>query len=170
MRPARLARAWCARQLDDQRTRRPCRKLLQKTFDRRNVSEGMEAIAVDAKLARGLWSAQHQYGVTFLIAAKAVVKGPDVHPFFSWGRKPRQTLFRGWNFHKYLIGRDGYIAEAFASTVEPTDARIKPRLAGRFRKAEAARKRQVSPQLTGPAGKSPRRIKAVAVAAQLLLG
>src|SRR5437660_1250295 len=62
MRPARLARAWCARQLDDQRTRRPCRKLLQKTFDRRNVSEGMEAIAVDAKLARGLWSAQHQYG------------------------------------------------------------------------------------------------------------
>jgi len=115
-------------------------------------------------------AAQHQYGVTFLIAAKAVVKGPDVHPFFSWGRKPRQALFRGWNFHKYLIGRDGYIAEAFASTVEPTDARIKPRLAGRFRKAEAARKRQVSPQLTGPAGKSPRRIKAVAVAAQLLLG
>ena len=25
-----------------------------------------------------------------------------------------------WNFHKYLIGRDGNIAEVFPETVEPT--------------------------------------------------
>jgi glutathione peroxidase len=34
-----------------------------------------------------------------------------------------------WNFHKYLIGRDGYIAEVFASAIEPTDTRIKTAIA-----------------------------------------
>src|SRR5882757_953287 len=29
-------------------------------------------------------TAQHQYGVTFPIAAKAIVKGPDAHPFYKW--------------------------------------------------------------------------------------
>ena len=28
-----------------------------------------------------------------------------------------------WNFHKYLVGRDGTLAAAFASAVEPTDTR-----------------------------------------------
>jgi len=30
-----------------------------------------------------------------------------------------------WNFHKYLVGRDGYIAEAFPETIEPSDTRVK---------------------------------------------
>jgi glutathione peroxidase len=34
-----------------------------------------------------------------------------------------------WNFHKYLIGRDGYIAEVFPKTVEPLDTRIKTAIA-----------------------------------------
>jgi len=29
-----------------------------------------------------------------------------------------------WNFHKYLIGRDGHIAAVFASSVDPTDTRV----------------------------------------------
>ena len=29
-----------------------------------------------------------------------------------------------WNFHKYLIGRDGHIVAAFPSAVEPTDTRV----------------------------------------------
>jgi glutathione peroxidase len=70
-------------------------------------------------------TAQHQYGVTFPIAAKAVVKGPDAHPFFKWAAEARPKDVPRWNFHKYLVGRDGYIAEVFASTVEPTDTRIK---------------------------------------------
>jgi glutathione peroxidase len=70
-------------------------------------------------------TAQHQYGVTFPIAAKAVVKGPDAHPFFKWAAEARPKDVPRWNFHKYLVGRDGYIAVVFASTVEPTDTRIK---------------------------------------------
>jgi glutathione peroxidase len=70
-------------------------------------------------------TAQHQYGVTFPIAAKAVVKGPNAHPFYKWAAEARPRDVPRWNFHKYLIGRDGYIAEAYAETVEPTDTRIK---------------------------------------------
>ena len=74
-------------------------------------------------------TAQHQYGVTFPIAAKAVVKGPNAHPFYKWAADARPKDVPRWNFHKYLIGRDGYIAEVFPETVEPTDTRIKTAIA-----------------------------------------
>jgi glutathione peroxidase len=74
-------------------------------------------------------TAQHQYGVTFPIAAKAVVKGPDAHPFYKWAAGARPKDVPRWNFHKYLIGRDGYIAEVFPETVEPTDTRVKTAIA-----------------------------------------
>jgi glutathione peroxidase len=70
-------------------------------------------------------TAQHQYGVTFPIAAKSVVKGPNAHPFYKWAAEARPKDVPTWNFHKYLVGRDGYIAEVFPSTVEPSDTRIK---------------------------------------------
>ena len=74
-------------------------------------------------------TAQHQYGVTFPIAAKAVVKGPNAHPFYKWAADARPKDVPRWNFHKYLIGRDGYIAEAFPSAVEPSDTRVKTAIA-----------------------------------------
>ena len=74
-------------------------------------------------------TAQHQYAVTFPIAAKAVVVGPKAHPFYKWAAEARPKDVPRWNFHKYLIGRDGYIADVFASAVEPTDTRIKTAIA-----------------------------------------
>ena len=74
-------------------------------------------------------TAQHQYGVTFPIAAKAVVKGPNAHPFYKWAADARPKEVPRWNFHKYLIGRDGYIAEVFPSAVEPSDTRVKTAIA-----------------------------------------
>jgi glutathione peroxidase len=74
-------------------------------------------------------TAQHQYGVTFPIAAKSVVKGPNAHPFYKWAAEARPNDVPRWNFHKYLIGRDGYIAEAFPQTVEPSDTRVKTAIA-----------------------------------------
>jgi glutathione peroxidase len=70
-------------------------------------------------------TAQHQYGVTFPIAAKVAVKGPNAHPFYKWAADARPKEVPRWNFHKYLIGRDGYIAEVFPETVEPRDSRVK---------------------------------------------
>ena len=74
-------------------------------------------------------TAHHQYGVTFPIAAKAVVVGAKAHPFYKWAAEARPREVPRWNFHKYLIGRDGYIAEVFPSAVEPADTRIKTAIA-----------------------------------------
>jgi glutathione peroxidase len=74
-------------------------------------------------------TAHHQYGVTFPIAAKAVVVGAKAHPFYKWAAEARPREIPKWNFHKYLIGRDGYIAEVFPSAVEPADTRIKTAVA-----------------------------------------
>lgn len=74
-------------------------------------------------------TAQHQYGVTFPIAAKAVVKGPNAHPFYKWAAEARPKDVPRWNFHKYLIGRDGYIADVFPESVEPADTRVKTAIA-----------------------------------------
>jgi glutathione peroxidase len=76
-----------------------------------------------------LQAAHGQYGVTFPIAGKAVVKGPNAHPFYKWAADIRPKDVPRWNFHKYLIGRDGYIADVFPETVEPLDTRVKTAIA-----------------------------------------
>jgi glutathione peroxidase len=73
--------------------------------------------------------ANKQYGVTFPMTAKAVVTGSNAHPFYRWAAEARPKDTPRWNFHKYLIGRDGYIADVFASSVEPTDTRVKTAVA-----------------------------------------
>jgi len=77
-------------------------------------------------------TAQHQFGVTFPMAAKATVKGTNAHPFYKWAADARPKDVPRWNFHKYLIGRDGYIAEVFPETVEPSDTRVKTAIARAF--------------------------------------
>jgi len=69
-------------------------------------------------------TANHAYGVTFPIAEKAVVKGAGADPFYKWAASERPLDLPRWNFHKYLIGRDGHIAASFPSAVEPTDPRV----------------------------------------------
>src|SRR5260370_9944313 len=74
-------------------------------------------------------TAQHHYGVTFPIAAKAVVKGPNAHPFYKLAADALPEEVTHWNFHKYLVGRDGYIADVFPESVEPADTRVKTAIA-----------------------------------------
>ena len=74
-------------------------------------------------------TAQRHYAVTFPIAAKAAVNGPNAHPFYKWAADARPKDVPRWNFHKYLVGRDGYIAEVFRETVEPSDTRVKTAIA-----------------------------------------
>ncbi len=69
-------------------------------------------------------TAHKQYGVSFPLAAKAEVRGAAVHPFYRWAALERPGETPRWNFHKYLVGRDGHIAAVFTQQVEPTDARI----------------------------------------------
>jgi glutathione peroxidase len=69
-------------------------------------------------------TAHGEYGVSFPLAAKADVKGPSAHPFYKWAAAERPGDGPRWNFHKYLIGKDGRIAAAFPSQVEPTDPKV----------------------------------------------
>ena len=69
-------------------------------------------------------TAHGDYGVGFPLAAKAQVKGPSPHPFYKWAATERPLETPRWNFHKYLIGRDGRIAAVFATDIEPMDARV----------------------------------------------
>ena len=69
-------------------------------------------------------TAHEEYGVTFPLTAKATVKGPNAHPFYKWAASERPQNTPQWNFHKYLVGRDGHIAAVFASAVEPMDAPV----------------------------------------------
>jgi glutathione peroxidase len=66
-------------------------------------------------------TAQGTYHVTFPITEKVAVKGKDAHPFFRWAAADRPREAPRWNFHKYLIGRDGQLRSTFPSAVEPTD-------------------------------------------------
>jgi glutathione peroxidase len=63
------------------------------------------------------------YGVRFAMFAKSPVVGPGANPLFAalaqaTGKPPR------WNFHKYLLDRQGQVAATFASDVAPQDARL----------------------------------------------
>jgi glutathione peroxidase len=69
-------------------------------------------------------TAEQEYGVSFPMAAKVAVRGANPHPFYRWAATERPLETPRWNFHKYLIGHDGHIAAAFASNVEPMDARV----------------------------------------------
>ncbi len=66
----------------------------------------------------------HQYAVSFPIADKASVKAAPPHPFYKWAAAERPLDTPRWNFHKYLVGRNGHIAAVFPSAVEPTDPRV----------------------------------------------
>jgi len=70
------------------------------------------------------------YGVKFPMMSKTVVSGAGKNPFYqglekSTGQEPR------WNFHKYLIDRNGKVIGSFASEVKPDS----PALVGAIDKA-----------------------------------
>jgi glutathione peroxidase len=61
------------------------------------------------------------YGVKFPMFEKTEVKGDGASPFYKnlakqGGGEPK------WNFHKYLIGRDGKIIKGYPSGTKPDDA------------------------------------------------
>ena len=71
-----------------------------------------------------LKTAHQEYGVSFPLAAKAEVRGAATHPFYKWAALERPGEAPRWNFHKYLVGRDGRIAAVFATQVDPMDPRV----------------------------------------------
>jgi len=63
------------------------------------------------------------YNVQFPMFEKVRVKGNAADPFYRYladatGEQPR------WNFHKYLLDREGHVVASLPSQVEPEDARL----------------------------------------------
>ena len=60
------------------------------------------------------------YKVKFPMTEKTVVKGKDAHPMYV-GLAEASGTYPTWNFHKYLIGRDGELIEQFSPRTQPYD-------------------------------------------------
>jgi glutathione peroxidase len=66
-----------------------------------------------------------RFAVTFPLFAKVEVKpGPGQSPVYAYltaatGKEP------GWNFAKYLVGKDGKVVAFFSSMVKPDDAKLR---------------------------------------------
>ncbi|MGI4954755.1 MAG: glutathione peroxidase [Janthinobacterium lividum] len=67
-----------------------------------------------------------RFRITFPVAAKAVVSGSAAIPLFHWLGQSAGPLGRPrWNFYKYLIGRDGQLADWFGSVTTPGATRLR---------------------------------------------
>jgi glutathione peroxidase len=60
------------------------------------------------------------YGVRFPMFEKVTVKKGGAHPFFDQLAAAAGT-YPTWNFHKYLIGRDGRLIAEFSPRTNPYD-------------------------------------------------
>lgn len=64
-------------------------------------------------------AARQVHGATYPFAAKSSVRGPDAHPFYRWAAARRPAEVPTWNFHKYLVGRDGDLVGGFSASADP---------------------------------------------------
>jgi len=67
------------------------------------------------------------YGVKFPMFEKVHVKGRDATPLYRELAK-ETGVAPGWNFHKYLIDREGRVVANFPSKTTPDDPALKARL------------------------------------------
>ena len=78
------------------------------------------------------------YGVTFPMMSKVVVKGPGICPLYQFlTSKETNAKFAGdvgWNFEKFLISRSGEVVGRFKSDVEPDAAELVKAVEAELRK------------------------------------
>jgi glutathione peroxidase len=69
------------------------------------------------------------FGVTFDMFATIPVRGEGAHPLFrelarQSGQQPQ------WNFHKYVVDRNGKVVAVFPSAVEPDERQLREAIEG----------------------------------------
>lgn len=65
------------------------------------------------------------FGVTFEMTAKQQVIGLDAHVLYRWiSGETGEAATPKWNFHKYLIDKDGKLVGSWPSKVSPTSKEI----------------------------------------------
>ena len=62
-----------------------------------------------------------RYGVNFPMTSIQKIKGDSAHPVYKWISSNTSVIGQPrWNFHKYLIGKDGKILNWFSSMTSPS--------------------------------------------------
>jgi glutathione peroxidase len=68
------------------------------------------------------------YEVNFPLTQKIHVKGAGAHPLYAYLANktinPRSNGFPRWNFHKYLIGKEGRMIDYFYSFTRPQSVKL----------------------------------------------
>ena len=68
------------------------------------------------------------FGVNFILTEKINVKGPEIHPIYSWLTDKKMNNISSssvkWNFQKYLVNRKGELINYFYSTTSPMSEKI----------------------------------------------
>lgn len=75
----------------------------------------------------------HSYGISFPMANKVNVVGAQAHPFYKWAAQEKPYDLPRWNFHKYLIGANGHIADVFSTFTDPMSDRVVAAIEREFR-------------------------------------
>ena len=61
------------------------------------------------------------FNVNFPMTKKVNVIGKKSHPFYEWAKNNHgKSAIPKWNFHKIIIGKDGKVADTFASITKPS--------------------------------------------------
>lgn len=72
------------------------------------------------------------YGVAFPIFEKIMVRGSHAHPLFKFlsDKKLNGNLSSTpkWNFHKYLINKNGKVVDYFYSFTKPNASKVKKKI------------------------------------------
>ncbi len=69
-----------------------------------------------------------RFAVTFPMFSKIEVNGPGAHPLYAWlkaetpGAEQGQEI--GWNFAKFLVGRDGRPIARYSPRTAPADLEV----------------------------------------------
>lgn len=74
---------------------------------------------------------QKNYGVTFTMAEKTVVKGEEISPLFKWLTTQENPSFTGdikWNFEKFLLDENGKLIARYRSMTKPMSDKITSQL------------------------------------------
>lgn len=79
------------------------------------------------------------FGITFPMTDKVEVTGDGAHPFYAWARAELGWLNAPkWNFHKYLVGRDGRLVTSFFSQTTPESEKVIKAVETEIAKSRAA--------------------------------
>lgn len=68
---------------------------------------------------------EEKFSISFPLTSISNVKGSNAHPFYQWAAKEGGFLSGPkWNFHKYVIGKNGEFVQGFVSTTSPSSKKV----------------------------------------------